>query len=162
MNNEMQNREENDGERPAPHQNPLLLRIDPTTFVGSLADVVFVVASKDDAGGHLVNVRRPPSPGGGQQPITDFTLEQLLNGDVFYVDKGLVAESQIGLRMSNKRSKTNGGVITLRIQTFRLEVIAVNNTGLTLAAGGSALITPHNLTFTTNVPGQQAVNIRSV
>lgn len=84
---------------------------------------------------------------------------QLLNGDIFYVDKGLVAESQIGLRMSNKRSRTNGGVITLRIQSFRLEVLAVNNTGLTLASGGSALITPRNLTFTTNAPGQ-SINIR--
>lgn len=84
---------------------------------------------------------------------------QLLNGDIFYVDKGLVAESQIGLRMSNKRSRTNGGVVTLRIQSFRLEVLAVNNTGLTLASGGSALITPRNLTFTTNAPGQ-SINIR--
>ena len=86
---------------------------------------------------------------------------QLVNGDVYYVDKGLVAESQIGLRMSNKRSKTNGGVITLRIQSFRLEVLAVNNTGLALASGGSALITPNNLTFTTNAPGQ-SINIRRV
>ena len=54
-----------------PPQNPILLRIDPTTFVGSLADVVFVVVSKDDAGGHLENVRRP-----APQPLTDFTLEQ--------------------------------------------------------------------------------------
>ena len=152
--------------------------------MGSLADVVFVVASKDDAGGHLENVRSPAA-----QPLSDFTLEQvrwvgcpallaifqsfflsfflsnralirqLLNGDVFYVDKGLVAESQIGLRMSNKRSRTNGGVITLRIQSFWLEVVAVNNTGLTLASGSSALVTPHNLTFTTNAPGQ-SINIR--
>ena len=86
-------------------------------------------------------------------------IRQLLNGDVFYVDKGLVAESQIGLRMSNKRSRTNGGVITLRIQSFGLEVVAVNNTGLTLASGSSALVTPHNLTFTTNAPGQ-SINIR--
>ena len=140
-----------------PSQNPILLRIDPTTFMGSLADVVFVVVSKDDAGGHLENVRRPKA-----RPLSDFTLEQLINGDVFYADKGRVAESQIGLRMSNKRARASaGGVITLRVQSFPLEVAAVNNTGLAVASGGSAVITPRNLTFTTNAPGQ-SINIRRV
>ena len=140
-----------------PSQNPILLRIDPTTFLGSLADVVFVVVSKDDAGGHLENVRRPKA-----RPLSDFTLEQLINGDVFYADRGRVAESQIGLRMSNKRARTSaGGVITLRVQSFPLEVAAVNNTGLAVASGGSAVITPRNLTFTTNAPGQ-SINIRRV
>ena len=133
------------------------MRIDPTTFLGSLADVVFVVVSKDDAGGHLENVRRPTA-----RPLSDFTLEQLINGDVFYADKGRVAESQIGLRMSNKRARASaGGVITLRVQSFPLEVAAVNNTGLAVASGGSAVITPRNLTFTTNAPGQ-SINIRRV
>ena len=126
--------------------------------MGSLADVVFVVVSKDDAGGHLENVRRRPKA----QPLSDFTLEQLINGDVFYADRGRVAESQIGLRMSNKRARASaGGVITLRVQSFPLEVAAVNNTGLAVASGGSAVITPRNLTFTTNAPGQ-SINIRRV
>ena len=138
-------------------QNPILLRIDPTTFTGSLADVVFVVVSRDDAGGHLENARRPKA-----QPLSDFTLEQLINGDIFYADKGRVAESQIGLRMSNKRARASaGGVITLRVQSFPLEVAAVNNTGLAVASGGSAVIAPRNLTFTTNAPGQ-SINIRRV
>ena len=132
------------------------MRIDPTTFTGSLADVVFVVVSRDDAGGHLENARRPKA-----QPLSDFTLEQLINGDVFYADKGRVAESQIGLRMSNKRASVGGGVITLRVQSFPLEVAAVNNTGLAVASGGSAVIAPRNLTFTTNAPGQ-SINIRRV
>lgn len=39
-------------------------------------------------------------------------------------------------------------------QTFPLGVIEVNNTGLRLASGSDGLITPHNLTFTTNATGQ--------
>ena len=123
--------------------------------------MVFVVVSRDDAGGHLENARRPKA-----QPLSDFTLEQLINGDIFYADKGRVAESQIGLRMSNKRARTasaggGGMIITLRVQSFPLEVAAVNSTGLAVASGGSAVIAPRNLTFTTNAPGQ-SINIRRV
>jgi chondroitin sulfate proteoglycan 4 len=133
--------------------NTELLRLDLENFLGNAADVVFVVVSKDDAGGYLESARRP------SQVIGDFTLDDLLKGNVYYVDRGQVSESQIGLKMSNKRTKTEGGVITLRIQTFKLDVLVVNNTGLTLASGTSALITPHNLTFTTNAP-EQGLNIR--
>ena len=86
-------------------------------------------------------------------------MSDLVEGDVYYVDRGEVSESQIGFKLYNKRTKTDGGVITLRVQTFQLDVMVVNNTGLTLASGTSALITPYNLTFTTNAP-EQGLNIR--
>ncbi len=130
-----------------------LLRLDTSEFVGSPADVVFLIVSKDDAGGFLEDSRR------ASHALDDFTLETLMGGDVYYVDRGQVSESQVGLKMTNKRTKTDSAVITLRIQTFKLEVIEVNNTGLTLASGTNALITPHNLTFTTNAP-EQSLNIR--
>lgn len=114
-------------------------------------ELLLTVVSKDDQGGFLENERFPG------RPAEQFTLEELNSGHVYYVDRGKVSESQIGLRVSDGRD--DGNVITVRIQTIRLRVVEVNNTGLSLAAGSSAVITPFNLTFTTNAT-DQVVNIR--
>ncbi len=54
-----------------------------------------------------------------------------------------------------------GNVVTLRVRSLSLEVLEVNNTGLVVAAGTATHITSYNLTFTTNAPSEQGINIRS-
>ena len=63
----------------------------------------------------------------------------------------------LGLTVSDGRDVGNSVVI--QVETFVLQIFAVNNTGLTVAAGSSALLTSYNLTFTTNAP-QQSLNLR--
>eukprot|EP00094_Tigriopus_californicus_P012169 TCALIF_11761-PA protein Name:"Similar to CSPG4 Chondroitin sulfate proteoglycan 4 (Homo sapiens)" AED:0.07 eAED:0.06 QI:0/0.64/0.33/0.86/1/1/15/679/2482 len=117
------------------------------------AEIVFSVVNRNEkeSGGFLRNDRYP------SQRIDDFTLQDLREGNIYYVDEGDNSDSQLGLRVSDGRHE--GNVVTLRIQTFKLQVFAVNNTGLSLPTGTSALITSYNLTFTTNAP-EQSLNIR--
>ncbi len=42
-----------------------------------------------------------------------------------------------------------------------MQLSQVNNTGLVVPSGSATLITSYNLTFTTNAPEQQGINIRS-
>ena len=87
---------------------------------------------------------------------SSFTLEELKKREVFLVvDKE--GESDLGLTVSDGRDVGNS--VVLRVETFVLQIFAVNNTGLVVAAGSSALLTSYNLTFTTNAP-DQSLNLR--
>ena len=54
----------------------------------------------------------------------------------------------------------HSNVYTVRVTAFELTLMVVNNTGVTVSPGGSSLITPSNLTFTTNSPEQGNHNNR--
>ncbi len=125
------------------------------------ADITFkVLPSESRKAGYLRN-KRYPSPS-----IDEFTLADLQEDLIFYVDLGEVSESRIGFKISDRDSgdgledDSQVAVVTLRIQTFKLSVVEVNNTGLSLAVGASSLITPYNLTFTSNAGPEQGINIR--
>ncbi len=117
-----------------------------------------VVASGTERGGHL---RHDNLPG---QRVDDFSLEDLEAGRVHYVDGGEVSKSSLGLRVSLvgagfQGGRIRGNAVTLKVETFDLQVFEVNNTGLVVTAGTATAITSYNLTFTTNAP-EQGLNIR--
>ena len=89
---------------------------------------------------------------------SSFTLEELKKRDVYLVvDDVSPGETDLGLTVSDGRDIGNS--VVLRVETFVLQIYAVNNTGLVVAAGSSALLTSYNLTFTTNAP-DQSLNLR--
>ena len=134
----------------------LFIRLDDST---PPTDVVFTVMPReadDSRGGYLRNDRYPA------HSIEEFTLADVADGNIFYVDLGEVAEARMGFKVSRNGEVVSAAssVISLTVHTFELQVYEVNNTGLVLAGGSAALITSYNLTFTTNAGSDQGINIR--
>ena len=63
----------------------------------------------------------------------------------------------VGLRVSDGRQK--GNTVFVDLETFKLQIFVVNNTGLVLPMGTSSIISSVNLTYTTNAP-DQSINLR--
>ena len=63
----------------------------------------------------------------------------------------------LGLRVSDGRE--TGNTVFLDLETFKLQIFVVNNTGLVLPMGTSAILSSVNLTYTTNAP-DQSINLR--
>nr|XP_040572532.1 chondroitin sulfate proteoglycan 4-like [Lepeophtheirus salmonis] len=88
-----------------------------------------------------------------------FSLDALRRNSVYLCPSVSNTDSirRIGFRISDGES--NGNIAYLKVSSFDLIIYAVNNTGLTIPTGTSALISSYNLTFTSNVP-EQGLNIR--
>ena len=72
----------------------------------------------------------------------------------------LLQESKVqavGLRVSDGRQ--TGNTVFVDLETFKLQIFVVNNTGLVLPMGTWAAISSVNLTYTTNAP-DQSINLR--
>lgn len=89
-----------------------------------------------------------------QQPgvaINSFTQEEINQGRIWFVHRGS-PNGRLALRVSD--GQESGPTAVLRIAAFDLQLFLANNTGLLIPVNGSALITPANLTFSTNAPDQ--------
>ena len=83
-----------------------------------------------------------------------------LDTDVFYVFYFIQESSNVlavGMRVSDGRE--TGNTLFIELETFKLQIYVVNNTGLVLPMGTSAIISSVNLTYTTNAP-DQSINLR--
>ena len=85
-----------------------------------------------------------------------FTASNFNAGHVYYVHDSK-EDAEIELTVSDNRDIGNS--LVLHVQPFQLQIYVVNNTGLTVAAGSTELLTSYNLTFTTNAP-EQGLNLR--
>ena len=63
----------------------------------------------------------------------------------------------VGLNVTDGREM--GNTVFLQLDTFKLQIFVVNNTGLMLPTGTWAIISSVNLTYTTNAP-DQSINLR--
>lgn len=90
------------------------------------------------------------------QAITAFSYEDLKNGNIFFVHTG-VKNSRIVLRASDGEKVSN--TVVLRIVAVPLEYQLVNNTGVDVLQGKTAVITLRHLAIETNA-FQQEVEIR--
>ncbi|XP_062456056.1 chondroitin sulfate proteoglycan 4-like [Rhea pennata] len=79
--------------------------------------------------------------------ITTFSNEDLRKGNVFFVHTG-IKNSRIALRASDGEKVSNTAV--LRVMAVPLDYKVVNNSGIKLLQGVTALITPRHLTVETN------------
>lgn len=115
-------------------------------------DISFHIMTAKKGGGFVKNEHFP------SLKLDQFSLPELLNGSIFYVDSGQVAEAELRLQI---RSRTTAftSLVVIQVETFQLRVMMVNNTGLRMPLESSELITSFNLTFTTNAP-EQPINIR--
>ena len=77
------------------------------------------------------------------------------NNDLFLQDSSKF--QALGLRVSDGRE--TGNTVFLDLETFKLQIFVVNNTGLVLPMGTSAILSSVNLTYTTNAP-DQSINLR--
>ncbi|XP_053557251.1 chondroitin sulfate proteoglycan 4 [Bombina bombina] len=96
--------------------------------------------------GFLENVKDPG------RAVTTFTHEELLEGKIFYVHHG-VKNSRLVLRVSDGDKVSN--TVVLRILAVPLEYKVVNNTGIEVVQGESALILTNNLAVDTNALNQE-------
>ncbi|KAF0300710.1 Chondroitin sulfate proteoglycan 4 [Amphibalanus amphitrite] len=103
--------------------------------------LVYTLTSPTDVSGHVELDRHPGVP------VQSFTQEQVDDGLVQFVHEGS-DDTKLALRVSDGQAASDTAV--LKIVVFRLEAVPANNTGLRLTHGASALITPANLSFTTN------------
>ncbi|XP_037082407.1 chondroitin sulfate proteoglycan 4-like [Pollicipes pollicipes] len=110
-------------------------------------ELVFTLLSPAEVDGHLELARRP------DEPVDSFTQEQVDDGQVLFVHGGGGGDTRLALRVSDGQATSE--TTLLRVVTFRLEAVAVNNTGLRVTHGSSALITTANLSFTTNAQDEQ-------
>ncbi|NWJ02786.1 CSPG4 protein, partial [Crypturellus undulatus] len=79
--------------------------------------------------------------------ITTFSHEDLRKGDIFFVHTG-VKNSRIVLRASDGEKVSN--TVVLRVMAVPLDYKIVNNSGIKLLQGETALITPRHLAVETN------------
>ena len=104
---------------------------------------------------HVENDRFPG------QKRKSFTVADLNAGMVYLVyddDRARpVGISDVGLTIADGRDVGNSVVV--QVESFTLQIFAVNNTGLVVTAGSTQLLTSYNLTFTTNAP-EQSLNLR--
>ena len=103
--------------------------------------LVYTLLSPADVSGHVELARRPGVP------VQSFTQEQVNDGLVQFVHENS-GNTKLALRVSDGQAASDTAV--LRVVAFRLEAVPANNTGLRLTHGASALVTPANLSFTTN------------
>ena len=80
------------------------------------------------------------------QRKTSFSARNFNAGHVYYVHD-VDEDASIGLTISD--GQDIGNTLVLHVQPFKLQIYVVNNTGMTVAAGSSSLLTSYNLTFTT-------------
>ncbi|KAJ3605282.1 hypothetical protein NHX12_027332 [Muraenolepis orangiensis] len=90
------------------------------------------------------------------RPISSFSLVDLEKGDVSFVHTG-APTSRLALRVRDGQKVSN--TVVLRIKAVSLEHQLVNNTGLEVDQGGSAIITADHLAVRVNV-ANQGVEIR--
>lgn len=96
--------------------------------------------------GFLENSRHPG------KAITTFSNEDLSKGTVFFVHTG-VKNSRVVLRASDGEKVSN--TVVLRVMAVPLDYRVVNNSGINLLQGVTALIKPKNLAVETNVVLQE-------
>ncbi|NXW10328.1 CSPG4 protein, partial [Fregetta grallaria] len=96
--------------------------------------------------GFLENSKHPG------KAITTFSNEDLREGTVFFVHKG-VKNSRIVLRASDGEKVSN--TVVLRVMAVSLDYRIVNNSGIKLLQGVTALITPRHLAVETNANLQE-------
>ena len=114
--------------------------------------VISLVPARDEAvPGHIENERFPG------QARDSFSLEDLIQGRVSFVHHDSSKLQAVGLRVSDGREQ--GNTVFLDLETFKLQIFVVNNTGLVLPMGTSAILSSVNLTYTTNAP-DQSINLR--
>ncbi|XP_063278332.1 chondroitin sulfate proteoglycan 4-like isoform X2 [Prinia subflava] len=96
--------------------------------------------------GFLENSRHPG------KAITTFSNEDLKKGTVFFVHTG-VKNSRIVLRASDGEKMSN--TVVLRVMAVPLDYRVVNNSGINLLQGATALIRPRHLAVETNAVLQE-------
>ncbi|NWX16498.1 CSPG4 protein, partial [Aegotheles bennettii] len=96
--------------------------------------------------GFLENSKHPG------KAITTFSNEDLREGTVYFVHTG-IKNSRIVLRASDGEKVSN--TVVLRVMAVPLDYRVVNNSGLKLLQGVTALITPRHLTVETNANLQE-------
>ncbi|XP_074877239.1 chondroitin sulfate proteoglycan 4-like isoform X2 [Buteo buteo] len=96
--------------------------------------------------GFLENSKHPG------KAITTFSNEDLREGTVFFVHTG-VKNSRIVLRASDGEKVSN--TVVLRVMAVPLDYRVVNNSGIKLRQGVTALITPRHLAVETNANLQE-------
>ncbi|NXO44036.1 CSPG4 protein, partial [Locustella ochotensis] len=96
--------------------------------------------------GFLENSRHPG------KAITTFSYEDLNKGTVFFVHTG-VKNSRIVLRASDGEKMSN--TVVLRVMAVPLDYRVVNNSGINLLQGVTALIRPRHLAVETNAVLQE-------
>ncbi|XP_075382451.1 chondroitin sulfate proteoglycan 4-like isoform X4 [Mycteria americana] len=96
--------------------------------------------------GFLENSKHPG------KAITTFSNEDLREGTVFFVHTG-VKNSRIVLRASDGEKVSN--TVVLRVMAVPLDYRVVNNSGIKLLQGVTALITPRHLAVETNANLQE-------
>ena len=114
------------------------------------SDVIVTLAEDSEDFGHFEIDRYPNTR------KTSFSARNFNAGHVYYVHD-IDEPADIKLTISDGRDI--GNTLVLRVEPFELQIYVVNNTGMTVAAGSSALLTSYNLTFTTNAP-EQGLNLR--
>ncbi|XP_010164661.2 chondroitin sulfate proteoglycan 4, partial [Antrostomus carolinensis] len=96
--------------------------------------------------GFLENSKHPG------KAITTFSNEDLREGTIFFVHTG-IKNSRIVLRASDGEKVSN--TVVLRVMAVPLEYRVVNNSGIKLLQGVTALITPSHLAVETNANLQE-------
>ncbi|NXC86680.1 CSPG4 protein, partial [Cercotrichas coryphoeus] len=124
--------------------NDLIKVLDKDTDSVGLRVSVFGNLNAD--AGFLENSRHPG------KAITTFSNEDLRKGSVFFVHTG-VKNSRIVLRASDGEKVSN--TVVLRVMAVPLDFRVVNNSGISLLQGVTALIRPKHLTVETNVVLQE-------
>ena len=114
------------------------------------SDVIVTLEEDSEDFGHFEIDRYPNTR------KTSFSARNFNAGHVYYVHD-IDEPADIKLTISDGRDI--GNTLVLRVEPFELQIYVVNNTGMTVAAGSSALLTSYNLTFTTNAP-EQGLNLR--
>ncbi|XP_064295062.1 chondroitin sulfate proteoglycan 4-like isoform X2 [Phalacrocorax carbo] len=96
--------------------------------------------------GFLENSKHPG------KAITSFSNQDLREGNIFFVHTG-VKNSRIVMRASDGEKVSNA--VVLRVMAVPLDYRVVNNSGVKLLQGVTALITPRHLSVETNADLQQ-------
>lgn len=85
-------------------------------------------------------------------PLSMFSLENLINGQIVYVQTGQL-NAEVILMASDEISDSDP--VTLHVDAFHIQLRQVVNTGLRVLHGSHELITNANLSFSTNAPSQK-------
>ncbi|NXR61624.1 CSPG4 protein, partial [Rhadina sibilatrix] len=124
--------------------NDLIKIVDKDT--DSLGLRLSVLGNLNADAGFLENSRNPG------KAITTFSNEDLNKGTVFFVHTG-VKNSRIVLRASDGEKMSN--TVVLRVMAVPLDYRVVNNSGIYLLQGVTALIRPRHLAVETNAVPQE-------
>ncbi|XP_069632599.1 chondroitin sulfate proteoglycan 4-like isoform X2 [Haliaeetus albicilla] len=124
--------------------NDLIKVLDKDTDPAGLS--LSVLGNLNADAGFLENSKHPG------KAITTFSNEDLRGGTVFFVHTG-VKNSRIVLRASDGEKVSN--TVVLRVMAVPLDYRVVNNSGIKLRQGVTALITPRHLAVETNANLQE-------